>query len=185
MPLFNRAPGCGFIVHREFIRSGGRHWSRRPLLATTCRAFPTTARHDRQDHERQCGILPWPMPTFSVLHNASASGISGAPAVGSALLAHGGSGLADTVNHHPARAAAHTGLRDHVIRLSKRRWHRCLRRCRDGQRKASSSINLNSSPPFVDVSLPSNSVSFGKRKLPWRNQPSASFIQIKDTFRCL
>jgi hypothetical protein len=118
------------------------------------------------------------MPTFSVLHKASASGISGTPAVGSALLAHGGSGLADTVNHHPARAAAHTGLRDHVIRLSKRRWHRCSRRCRDGYQSEFFSS-------FVDVSLPSNSVSFGKRKLPWRNQPSASFIQIKDTFRCL
>jgi hypothetical protein len=61
-----------------------------------------------------------------VLLNASASGISCTPAVGSALLAHSGSGLADTVYHHPARATAHTGLRDHGIGLMNRRERHCL-----------------------------------------------------------
>ena len=40
----------------------------------------------------------------SVILNASASGISCTPAVGSALLAHAGSGLADTVDHYSAYA---------------------------------------------------------------------------------
>jgi hypothetical protein len=62
----------------------------------------------------------------SVLLNASASGISGTPAVGSALLSHSGSGLADTVNHHPAHATAHAGLRDHVVWLVNRRERHCL-----------------------------------------------------------
>ena len=63
---------------------------------------------------------------------ASASRISCTPAVGSAILAHGGSGLADTVDHYPAHATALTNLHDHVIGLNKRRWHHCLRRCCDG-----------------------------------------------------
>ena len=62
----------------------------------------------------------------SVLLNANASGISYTPAVGPALLAHAGSGLADTVNHYPARAAAHTGLRDRTVRLMQRRERHCL-----------------------------------------------------------
>jgi hypothetical protein len=57
----------------------------------------------------------------SVLPNANASGISCTPAHGSALLAHSGSGLADTVNHYPARATAHAGLRDHAVGLMNRR----------------------------------------------------------------
>jgi hypothetical protein len=62
----------------------------------------------------------------SVLLNANASGISYTPAVGSARLAHAGSGLADTVNHYPARAAAHTGLRDRTARLMQRGERHCL-----------------------------------------------------------
>jgi hypothetical protein len=62
-----------------------------------------------------------------VLHNASASGPSGTPAVGSARLTHTGSGLANTVNHYPANATAHAGLRDHVVRLMNRRERHCLR----------------------------------------------------------
>jgi hypothetical protein len=38
---------------------------------------------------------------------------------GSALLAHGGSGPADTVDHDPAHATAHTGLREHAIRFER------------------------------------------------------------------
>jgi hypothetical protein len=55
----------------------------------------------------------------SVLLNASASRVSCTPAVGSALLAHSSSGLADTVNHYPARATAHAGLGNHAVRLMK------------------------------------------------------------------
>ena len=83
--------------------------------------------------------------------NANASVISSTPAHGSALLAHTGSGLADTVNHYPARATAHADLRDHVVRLSKRRWRHCLCRCCDGKSKASSGNQLDHSfPLFFD-----------------------------------
>ena len=79
----------------------------------------------------------------AVLLNANASMISRTPPGRSALLAHSGSGLADTVNHYPARATAHTGLRDHAIRL--RKWgerHR-LCRCCDRQGKGSNSKQLH------------------------------------------
>ena len=69
--------------------------------------------------QQSCLLQRWLVPL-----NASASGISCTPAVGSALLAHAGSGLADTVNHHPACTTAHTGLRNHAVRLmSWREWH--------------------------------------------------------------
>jgi hypothetical protein len=54
------------------------------------------------------------------LHNANASGPSGTPAVGSVCLTHAGSGLADTVDHYPAHAAAHASLRDRVVGLMDR-----------------------------------------------------------------
>jgi hypothetical protein len=54
------------------------------------------------------------------------------PADGSADMALGGSGHADIINSYPTRAACFTDLRDHAIRLMKRRdWHG-LRRCCDG-----------------------------------------------------
>jgi hypothetical protein len=60
------------------------------------------------------------------LPNASASGISCTPAVGSALLAHAGSGLADTVDHYPTCATAHTGFRDRTVGLMQLHERRCL-----------------------------------------------------------
>jgi hypothetical protein len=154
---------------------------------STQRAGLSPPRRVMTGHKKDCAVsCLGRCGRFQCLHNANASGISGTPAVGSAFLAHASSGLADTVNHHHAHATAHAGLRDHVVWLSKRRWRHCLRRCRDGQRKASSSYQSNHFfPPFVGVSLPSNSVSFGKRKLPWRSQPPAPLIQIKETFHCL
>jgi hypothetical protein len=72
--------------------------------------------------------LPELLKRRSVLLNASASGISRTPAVGPALLAQAGSGLADTVYHYPACATAHTGLRDHAVGLiSSRERHRFRR----------------------------------------------------------
>src|SRR6516164_4715996 len=56
----------------------------------------------------------------SVLLNANASGVSCAPAHGSPLLAHASSGLADTVDHYPAHATAHTRLRNCAVRLMHR-----------------------------------------------------------------
>jgi hypothetical protein len=70
--------------------------------------------------------LPELLQRRSVLLNANASSISYTPAVGSALLAHAGSGLADTVNHYPARATAHTDLRDRIVRLMQQRERHCL-----------------------------------------------------------
>jgi hypothetical protein len=74
----------------------------------------------------QYAKLPELLQRRSVILNASASGISCTPAVGSALLAHAGSGLADTVNHHPAGATAHTSLRDRTVRLMQRRERHCM-----------------------------------------------------------
>jgi len=48
--------------------------------------------------------LPELLQRRSLPLNASMSGISCTPAVGSARLAHAGSGLADTVDHYPAYA---------------------------------------------------------------------------------
>ena len=39
------------------------------------------------------------------------------PSRTAARVAHGGSGHAGTVDHYPACAAAHTGLRDHAVGL--------------------------------------------------------------------
>jgi hypothetical protein len=50
-------------------------------------------------------------------------------------MALGGSGHADTINSYPTRAACFTDLRDHAVRLMKRRGRHCLRRCCDGQCK--------------------------------------------------
>src|SRR6516165_9873728 len=71
--------------------------------------------------------LPECLQRRSVLLNANASGVSCAPAHGSALLAHAGSGLADTVDHYPAHATAHTRLRDCAVPLMHRRNRHCLR----------------------------------------------------------
>lgn len=63
------------------------------------------------------------MPT-SVLLNALAAGVSGTPAVRSALLAVCGSGLALAVDHYSACAAAHTDLSERAVGLINRReWH--------------------------------------------------------------
>ena len=54
------------------------------------------------------------------------------PAGGSAGLADGGSGHADTINSCPTRPAADTDFRDHAVRLRNQRGRHCLRRCCDG-----------------------------------------------------
>ena len=85
----------------------------------------------------------------SVLLNANASGISCTPAVGPALLAHPGSGLADTVNHYPACATAHTGLRDHVVGLISWRERHCL--CGGSERQPEQSKPYCSDHYFLPV----------------------------------
>jgi hypothetical protein len=81
--------------------------------------------------------LPDLLRRRSVLLNADAPVPSCASAHGSALLAHASSGLADTINHDPAHAAAHTGLRDHAVRLMNRRERHSLRSESERQPKQS------------------------------------------------
>ena len=70
----------------------------------------------------------------SVPPNASASTPSRTPAG----LADGGSGHADTINSYPTRAACIADLRDHAVRLMKRRGRHGLCGCCDGQNKCNS-----------------------------------------------
>jgi hypothetical protein len=87
-------------------------------------------RHPKSHEARRFAVNIAKLPDLpkrrAVLMNANASGISCTPAVGPALLAHAGSGLADTVNHYPAGATAHTGLRDHAVGLISWRERHCL-----------------------------------------------------------
>ena len=85
----------------------------------------------------------------SVLLNANASRISCTPAVGPALLAHTGPGMADTVNHYPACATAHTGLRDHAVRLISWRERHCL--CGGSERQPEQSKHYCSDHCFLPV----------------------------------
>ena len=79
--------------------------------------------------------------------SANVSGPSYTPAFRAAGLADGGSGHADTVNHCPTKAAADSDLRDHAVRLRKRRERHCLRRCCDGNGEASNSNQSDHSAP--------------------------------------
>src|SRR6516162_1140085 len=84
-----------------------------------------------------------------VLLNANASGISRTPTVSSALLAHPGSGLADTVNHYPACATPQTGLRDHAVQLMSWRERHCL--CGRSERQPEQSKHHRSDHCFLPV----------------------------------
>jgi hypothetical protein len=69
----------------------------------------------------------------SVIPSANACLPSQTPADGSAGVADGGSGHADTMNSCPARAAAVSDLRDHAVRpRDNLRGRHCLRRRCDG-----------------------------------------------------
>jgi hypothetical protein len=57
---------------------------------------------------------------------------------GSAGMPDGGSGHADTINSGPTRAAGGSDLRDHAVRLMKRRERHSLRRCCEGQPRGNS-----------------------------------------------
>jgi len=85
-----------------------------------------------------------------------------APAVGSTGVADGRSGHADTTNSGPTWAACEANLREHAVRLRKRRGRYCLRRSCEGYDKASSSNQPDHSyPPLKD-----RSVSFRRIVLP-------------------
>ena len=62
---------------------------------------------------------------------ASADGATGVP--------NGGSCYANTLNPGPTWAASQANLRDHAVRLSKRRGRHCLRRSCDSECKAGNS----------------------------------------------
>jgi len=69
-------------------------------------------------------------------------------------MADGGSGYADTSNSGPTRAAPEAYLREHAVRLSKRRGRYCLCRSYKGYGKASSSNQPDhSNPPWRIRSL--------------------------------
>jgi hypothetical protein len=53
-------------------------------------------------------------------------------------MALGGSGHADAINSYPTRAACFTDLRDHAVRLMKRRGRHGLHGCCQGQGKSNS-----------------------------------------------
>jgi hypothetical protein len=85
-----------------------------------------------------------------------------APADGSPGMADGGSGDTDTTNSGPTWAACEANLREHAVRLRKRRGRYCLRRSCEGYDKASSSNQPDHSyPPLKD-----RSVSFRRIVLP-------------------
>jgi hypothetical protein len=68
--------------------------------------------------------------------------------------ADGGSGDADTSNSGPTWSASEANLREHAVRLRKRRGRYCLRRSCEGYDKASSSNQPDHSyPPLKDRSL--------------------------------
>jgi hypothetical protein len=74
------------------------------------------------------------------------------PADFSADMALGGSGHADTIYSYPTRAACFADLRDHAVRLMKRRDRHGLRRCCDGQGKSSNSDQSDHvSLPYVSA----------------------------------
>ena len=74
----------------------------------------------------------------SVIPNASASTPSRTPARLPADMALGGSGHADTINSYPTGTTCFTDLRDHAVRLMKRRDRHGLHRCCQGQGKSNS-----------------------------------------------
>jgi hypothetical protein len=75
-----------------------------------------------------------------------------APADGSPGMADGGSGDADTSNSGPTWAASEANLRDHAVRLRKRRGRYCLRRSCEGYDQAGSSNQPDHSyPPFKEL----------------------------------
>jgi hypothetical protein len=104
---------------------------------------PASARGQRRAYAEEGACV------VSALLNASASGISCTPAVGPARLAHTGSGLADTVNHYPARATAHTGLRDHAVGLISWRERHCL--CSGSEHQPEQSKHYYSDHCFLPV----------------------------------
>src|SRR5262249_34062887 len=53
-------------------------------------------------------------------------------------MTDGGSGHADTTNSGPTRAACQANLRDHAVRLRKRRGRHCLRRRCEGEEASNS-----------------------------------------------
>ena len=61
---------------------------------------------------------------------------------GATGMADGGSGDADTSNSGSTWAASEANLRDHAVRLRKRRGRYCLRRSCEGYDQPAAAINL-------------------------------------------
>jgi hypothetical protein len=97
-------------------------------------------------HKRRSAAL---VQRRSVLHDADAPVPSCTPADGSARLARGGSRHADTIDHYPADATAHTGLGGHTIGLMNRRDRHCL--CGASERQPEQSNRYSSDHCFLPV----------------------------------
>ena len=101
---------------------------------------------------------------FSVPPNASASTPSRAPAHVAAGLADGGSGHADAINSCPKGTTPKGDLRDHAVRLRKRRGRHSLSRRCGGKGNSSNSDQSDHwfwcifSEKHPSYSLPSGSV---------------------------
>jgi hypothetical protein len=90
------------------------------------------------------------------------------PAVGSAGMADGGSGHADTSNSGPTRAASQANLRDHAI------WLRNCAEVATAKAKPAAAINL------IILLLPCLRYSF-----PSRGKGNSSIIQAKSDYKSL
>ena len=95
---------------------------------------------DRGGQERSNAalFLPGWFGGVSEVPNANPCVPSRTPTDFSADMALGGSGHADTINSYPTRAACFADLRDHGVRLMKRRERHGLSRGCDGQGKGDS-----------------------------------------------
>src|SRR5262245_51613444 len=118
------------MAQREF---GGIHQSMIPK-----KPAPDLIRGGYRFSERSCSNNEVERDGYSkkghlaLVSNASASSKQRTPAGGSAGLADGGSGHADTPNAGPARAAAVSNFCNHAVRLRYRRGCHGVRRRRDG-----------------------------------------------------
>ena len=128
-------------------------------------------------HPSPMQIASYQPSAFELQANPWARGSSLiAPAVRSTGMADGGSGDADTSNTGPTWAASEANLRDHAVRLRKRRRRYCLRRSCYGYDKASSSNQPDHSyPPFFTVGFFNLAVGGSKQ----RGMPRSSFLQLR------
>ena len=126
----------------EIAKKGTRFGSLSHLLQSGGRAAPDFRSVQKSVGEvksrTQLCSSPAPFGGVSEVPNANVCIPSRTPADFSADMALSGSSYADTINSYPARAACFADLRDHAVRLMKRRDRHGLGRCCDDQGKGNS-----------------------------------------------